>query len=37
MTYCDGLANININNLIKKHKLLNKLVTVTTVQPRHRY
>ncbi len=37
MTYCDGLANININNLIKKHNKYNKLVTVTAVQPKHRY
>ena len=37
MTYCDGLANVDINKLINKHKLLNKLVTVTAVQPRHRY
>ena len=37
MTYCDGLGNIDIYNLIKKHKKLKKLVTVTAVQPRHRY
>ena len=37
MTYCDGLGNINIYNLMKKHKKLKKLVTVTAVQPRHRY
>ena len=37
MTYCDGLGNININNLIKKHHKCKKLVTVTAVQPKHRY
>jgi glucose-1-phosphate cytidylyltransferase len=37
MTYCDGLANINIKKLINEHKKSKKLVTVTAVQPRHRY
>ncbi len=37
MTYCDGLANINIKKLVKEHKKSKKLVTVTAVQPRHRY
>jgi glucose-1-phosphate cytidylyltransferase len=37
MTYCDGLSNINIKQLLKFHKKKSKLVTVTTVQPRHRY
>jgi len=37
MTYCDGLANIKISELFKKHKKENKLVTVTAVNPQHRY
>ena len=37
MTYCDGLANVNIIKLIIKHKKHKKLVTVTAVQPKHRY
>ena len=37
MTYCDGLANVNIIELINKHKKFKKLVTVTAVQPKHRY
>ena len=37
MTYCDGLANVNIIKLINKHKKHKKLVTVTAVQPKHRY
>tara|TARA_B100001029_G_C15041449_1_gene443913 strand:+ start:776 stop:1537 length:762 start_codon:yes stop_codon:yes gene_type:complete len=37
MTYCDGLANVNVDNLVNRHKSSNKLVTVTAVQPKHRY
>jgi len=37
MTYCDGLANINISNLIKLYKKKKKLVALTAVQPQHRY
>lgn len=37
MTYCDGLANINLKKLIKSHKKSKKFVTVTAVQPYHRY
>jgi glucose-1-phosphate cytidylyltransferase len=37
MTYCDGLSNIKISELLKKHKNENKLVTVTAVNPQHRY
>ena len=35
MTYCDGLANINIKKLIRFHKINKKIVTVTSVRPRH--
>jgi glucose-1-phosphate cytidylyltransferase len=37
MTYCDGLSNVNINKLIKFHRNEKKAVTVTAVQPNHRY
>jgi len=37
MTYCDGLANINIKQLINFHYKKGKLVTLTAVQPQHRY
>ena len=37
MTYCDGLAKINIKNLLKTHKSQKKLATLTAVQPQHRY
>jgi glucose-1-phosphate cytidylyltransferase len=36
-TYGDGLSNVQINELIKKHKENNKLATVTAVQPPGRY
>jgi len=36
-TYGDGLADININNLIAFHKSQGKLATVTAVQPPGRY
>lgn len=31
MTYCDGLSDVNINNLIEYHKTKNKLITITGV------
>jgi glucose-1-phosphate cytidylyltransferase len=37
MTYCDGLAKINIKKLICFHYKKKKLVTLTAVQPQHRY
>ena len=37
MTYGDGLANVNINNLLKYHKLNKKIVTVTAVHPIARF
>jgi glucose-1-phosphate cytidylyltransferase len=37
MTYGDGLANINIDELLKFHKMHGKLITITTVQPQSRY
>ena len=36
-TYGDGLADINIKNLIKFHENHGKLATITTVQPPGRY
>ena len=37
VTYGDGLANININNLINFHYNKNALLTVTAVRPKERY
>ena len=37
MTYGDGLANVNISDLIKFHKSHGKLATVTAVQPEGRF
>lgn len=37
MTYCDGLAKINLNSLYNSFKKSNKLVTLTAVRPQHRY
>ena len=36
-TYGDGLANINISNLIKFHKSHKKLATITAVRPPSRF
>ena len=36
-TYGDGLADININELVKFHKSHNKLATITAVKPPGRY
>ena len=36
-TYGDGLANININNLIEFHKSHGKLATLTVVKPTSRF
>ena len=37
LTYGDGLADININNLLKLHKENNKLATITAVRPPGRF
>ena len=37
LTYGDGLADININNLLKLHKENKKLATVTAVRPPGRF
>ena len=37
LTYGDGVANINIRNLVKFHKKNGKLATVTSVQPSGRF
>lgn len=37
MTYGDGVANINIKNLIEFHKSKNKIATVTATQPVGRF
>jgi glucose-1-phosphate cytidylyltransferase len=37
VTYGDGLADIDLNNLIRFHKMHGKLATVTTVRPISRF
>ena len=37
LTYGDGVSDVNINELVKHHKLNKKLATVTAVQPSGRY
>lgn len=37
LTYGDGLANINIDNLLSFHKNHGKLATITTVKPQGRF
>ena len=37
LTYGDGVANININDLVKFHRQNKKLCTVTAVQPSGRF
>ncbi len=37
LTYGDGLADVNIKELLKYHQAHNKLATVTAVQPRGRF
>ena len=37
LTYGDGLANINLNKLLKFHKYHKKIATITSVQPPNRY
>lgn len=37
VTYGDGLSNININKLIKFHRLNKKLITLTAVHPPARF
>ena len=37
LTYGDGIANINIDELIQYHTAQNKIVTFTGVQPRSRF
>jgi glucose-1-phosphate cytidylyltransferase len=37
LTYGDGVANVNIKELIKYHILKNKLATMTVVQPSGRF
>lgn len=37
LTYGDGLANINIDELVKCHKESSKLATITAVQPEGRF
>ncbi len=36
-TYGDGLSNVNLNSLVKFHKLNKKLVTLTAVRPPARF
>jgi glucose-1-phosphate cytidylyltransferase len=37
LTYCDGVADINIDELLKFHKSHGKMVTLTTVRPSARF
>jgi glucose-1-phosphate cytidylyltransferase len=37
LTYCDGLSDIDLSNLIAFHRSHGKLATLTAVQPRSRY
>jgi glucose-1-phosphate cytidylyltransferase len=37
MTYGDGVANVNVNELIKFHKSKNQIATVTAAQPFGRF
>tara|TARA_B100000886_G_scaffold335657_2_gene293088 strand:- start:47 stop:823 length:777 start_codon:yes stop_codon:yes gene_type:complete len=37
MTYGDGLANVNVNEIVKFHNSHGKLATVTAVQPEGRF
>lgn len=37
LTYGDGVANVNINELLKYHKKAGKLVTITSPHPRSKY
>ena len=37
LTYGDGLADININNLLKFHTINKKMITVTAVRPAARF
>lgn len=37
MTYCDGLANIDLGSLLKWHRAHGKLATVTAVRPPERF
>lgn len=36
-TYGDGISNVNLKKLIKFHKKMNKLITVTAVRPPARF
>ena len=37
LTYGDGVADININELVKFHKSHNKIVTISGVHPPARF
>ena len=37
LTYGDGVSNVNINDLIARHKHENKLATMTVVNPLGRF
>ncbi|MBW2991749.1 NTP transferase domain-containing protein [Candidatus Woesearchaeota archaeon] len=37
LTWCDGLSDINLNELLKTHKAHGKLATVTAARPQARY
>ena len=37
LTYGDGVANINLHNLLSFHKLHNKIATLTAIQPEAKF
>ena len=37
MTYCDGLSNVDLHELVNHHKAQNRLATVTAVRPPARF
>ena len=37
LTYGDGVSDVNINELFNSHKLNNKLLTITSVQPEGKF
>ena len=37
MTYADGLSDINLNKLVKFHKKIDKMATVTAIKLRSKF
>lgn len=36
-TYCDGLANIKLSELLNSHTMSDNIATITTIRPRHEF